>query len=151
MPQVSTAPISNQIVPIFGSYVFGPNDSIVTIQAGATFPPVNKGGLIVSLPGAFDAVPGSPVTGKRNPLNVLPSAGDFYQVADPLGVLAPASPGPENLLTVWGGGYDLYDPFAQSFGALITCDVKFANLKFTFDDVSQCWIVCCCGPLTNPT
>lgn len=151
MPQVSTAPVSNQVVPIFGSYVFGPNDTYASIQAAASFPAVNKGGLIISLPGPQDAVPGSPVTGVFNALNVCPSNGDFYAIADPSGAIAPASPGPEHLVTVWGGGYELYDPFALELRNQITCVVTFAGLEFAFDDKAQMWIVCCCGPAANPT
>lgn len=149
MPKVSTAPISNQVVPIFGSYVFGPNDSYASLQPGAVFPVVGNGGIIVSLPGPKVAVPGSPVTGLSDANNVLPSNGDWYAVADPSGVLAPASPGPEHLLTIWGGGYDLYDPFTLALRNQITCDVKFAGLEFTFDDAAQVWIVCACGPIVN--
>lgn len=151
MPQVSTAPISNQVVAVFGSYVFGPNDSYASIQPAAVFPAVNKGGLIISLPGPQVAVPGSPVTGLADADNVLPSNGDWYAFADPTGAIAPASPGPEHLLTIWGGGYQLYDPFAETLRNQITCDITFAGLEFTFDDKAQVWIVCCCGPLINPT
>jgi hypothetical protein len=151
MPQVSTAPISNQVVPVFGSYVFGPNDTYASIQPGAVFGAVNKGGLIISLPGPQVAVPGSPVTGLVDKSNVLPSNGDYYAVSDPSGAILPASPGPEQLLTVWGGGYRLYDPFDQTLRTQITCDVTFAGLEFTFDDAAQMWIVCCCGPIANPT
>jgi hypothetical protein len=151
MPQFSPAPISNMVVAVRGSYVFGPNETYASIQANAVFPAANKGGLIISLPGPQDAVPGSPVTGLVNPGNVAPSNGDKYAVADPSGAIAPSSPGPEKLLTVWGGGYQLYDPFNIELRTQITCDVTFAGLEFTFDDAAQLWIVCCCGPLVNPS
>jgi hypothetical protein len=151
MPKVSTAPISNQVVPVVGSYSYGPNDSVASIQAGAVFPAVNKGGLIISLPGPQDAVPGATVTGIANPLNDLPSNGDFYSFSDPLGTIQPSSPGPEKLVTIWGGGYPLFDPYALTLRGYIVCDITFAGLEFTFDDNAQAWIVCSCGPIVNPT
>lgn len=142
MPKVSTGPFQNSVVPIFGSYAFGPNDTYASIQISATFPATDLGGIIVSLPGPQSAVPGSPVTGEAIPPNLLalPRNGDFYKVADPRAAISDSKN-----VTIWGGGYQLFDPFAAELRDFITMEIPGSDLEFTFDDAAQVWIVSNCA------
>jgi len=138
MPQVSTGPFQNQVIPIAASYAFGPNDTYASLQADAAFPSAAVGGIIVSLPGYDSAVPANPVHGAAIPSYALalPSNGDFYTFADPTLQLSDS-----RVVTIWGGGFQLYDPFAEVLRTYITCTIPGTGLDFTFDRAAGLWIV----------
>lgn len=148
MPQVSTGPLVNKVTPIVASYVFAADDTYASIQEDAVFPSNALGGLIISLPGPQEVVAngggGGVPTGVTDPNADLPSNGDFYKVADPTGQI-----GTNSLLTVWGGGYDLYDPIAGIGRKYLRAGAgnAFSEFTFTFDDEAGVWIVCAGGPL----
>jgi len=146
MPQVSTGPLVNKVSPVEASpYTFANDDTWASIQSSAAFPAAGVGGIILNLPGPTYGVPGAPPTGAPYPSYATveqPSNGDFYKVADPSGVLSGAK-----IFTVWGGGFDLYDPVNEVLRKYLQCNLAFANFSFTFDDTAQIWIVCAGGPI----
>jgi hypothetical protein len=124
MPTVSTAPLFNKVMPITGNHVMAPDETFASIK---TMP---GGGLTVFLPG-----PTSPV--KAGASRVLPGNGDYYEVADPKGLISNG-----NRLTVDGGGF----PIGIAGTPLTIVGVgAFGGGSFTFDDDAQTWIFCSCG------
>jgi hypothetical protein len=131
MPVVNTNGPKNAVTPIFlegvdseAHYFVAPDDTYASVQAT---PPT----------GALVILPGPDSTGETG----LPSNGDFYRVADPLGKIAGGTP-----VGVWGGGYPINGSSHATAVADVSLDTAFSEAEFTFDDTAQAWIACICVP-----
>ena len=147
MPQVSTNSPKNAVTPIYRLtaenpvYTVARDDTYVSIQANEADAPAQPGQPLprtptIGLPiGATVRLPG-PTTDPAN----LPSNGDYYNVADPLGRIGVVSAGTQDFLTVDGGGYGV-----QGDGTMFLT-AAMSEASFVFDDAGQVWIVCVCVP-----
>lgn len=91
-------------------YVVSPEDCTITVQQ------MPSGGLHVRLPGTSSPVP--------------PGDGDFYIIADPLGLITSANP-----LTVEGNGYTMNGAATQ----VVTATNGW--LAVQFDAENKVWVV----------
>jgi hypothetical protein len=125
MPTVSTAPLFNKVVPVTKSHVMAPDETFASIK---TMP---AGGLTIFLPG-----PTAPVPPGAQPVPD-PGNGDYYEVADPHGLISGGNP-----LTVDGGGFRIG---VSGHPLSINGVGAFGGGHFTFDNDAQLWIFCSCG------
>jgi len=137
MPVVSTNGPKNQVTPVFAEasagpvYVFAPDDTYASVQPDSTDPTPRTPSIALPT-GAKLQLPGPDVV----PAVPLPSNGDYYRFADPLGRIGVGA----KFLLIDGGGYPI-------FGAAQTgASVPFSEGEFTFDDAAQAWIACICLP-----
>jgi len=119
MPKVSTIPFTNHVVAVKGDFTFSPEDTVADITqqwAGGT----------ITLPG----VTASPV--------VPPGDGDYYEIADPFGMVSKTKP-----LSISGGGNLIVDRGGLT-GAVpgLTGFIPIGCIRFTFDPVGGYWFPC---------
>lgn len=139
----NTIPLTNQVVPVSGNYVFSPEDNWASLTANWA------GGYLVLPPGGINSAPGQ----IGSPPN-FPQNGDQYCVADPVGRIAN---GHGNLAIYAGGnGYEfmaggaLVTVFSIVSGRILgqtttvysTLDFNKQCLCFVFDANQNVWIVC---------
>ena len=121
----STFPLSNQVVPVSGTYNFSEEDAIASIQADWV------GGAII-LPG-----PGS---GHDTPNN-----GDTYTIMDGQNTLDLKG----KTVTIVGGGFQFLSGGTMVFETTLTSLTETTNgaiqkscLQFVFDAFAKVWLVC---------
>lgn len=118
MPQMSVFPFAAVVVYAGAnaatSFHFSPEDCTAVIQG---IPP--SGNLDVFLPGPNDPVP--------------PGEGDWYIIADPNGLLAPAD-GSSKSVTIHGNGFPIRS------GDTLVITATFGWAAFQFDPRNRVWI-----------
>jgi hypothetical protein len=143
MPVVSTNSPKNAVTPIFAIaalgvvYQFAADDTFASIQPADTDHAAQPGQPLprtptVALPAGSTVVLPGPTTDATK----LPSNGDYYSVADPVGRLGVGG----GEVTIDGGGYPINGAATQ------VLTVAYSEATFTFDDAAQAWIYCLCKP-----
>lgn len=131
MPKVSTNGPKNSVRPLTfplnggNRQAFSDDDTYLTVTAEV------PASALVILPGP-----------SSSPDN-LPSSGDYYCIADPLGFLTSRE------LGVWGGGYPIQGTSHNTAVADLELNTNFQEACFTFDDTNQAWIVCICPGVSD--
>jgi hypothetical protein len=119
MPKVSTIPLTNHVVAVSGDFTFSTEDATADITQ-------NWAGGTITLPGSA-ASPVSP-----------PSDGDFYEIADPFGVISKTK-----TLSISGGGTPLvWKGGLTSLASGLTGFIPIGCITFTFDPVGGYWYPC---------
>lgn len=142
MPILSTNPPQNGSTPVFGAenpgpvYVMGPADVTASVQAAPNDPTPQTPSIALPV-GALIQLPGPRMPSSSSVVNEtgLPSNGDFYVIADPLGRI---NVGGRHLF-IDGGGYPILG-LAQ-----LELTVAYEGAHLEFDDTAQAWICCLCN------